>query len=56
MAQGRQGSQEKFDIETGRLREVRRPISAHKPRRVDGPRTRALSNRADMQLAIFDAV
>ena len=56
MVQERQGSQEKLGIQTSRLQEVIRPISAHKPRKVDGPRIRVLSNQADMQPVIFDAV
>lgn len=55
MVQERQGSQETFDIETSRPPGVKRPISAHKPRKVDGPRTEVLSNQADIHLAIFDA-
>ena len=56
MVQERQGSQDKFDIETSRPQEVIRPISAHRPRKVDGPRTKVLSNQADIHLVIFDAV
>ena len=56
MAQERQESQEKLDIETNRLQEVLRPISAHKPRKVDGPRIKVLAIQVDMHLAIFDAV
>ena len=55
MVQERQGSQEKFDIEMNLPQEAIRPISVHKLRKVDGPRTKVLSNQADIHLAIFDA-
>ena len=56
MVQERQGSREKYDKEMSHPQEVIRPISVHKPRKVDGPRTKVLSNQADMHLAISDAV
>lgn len=55
MVQEQRGSQEKFDIEMSRPQEVIRPISAHKPRKVDGPKTKVLSNQTDIHSAIFDA-
>ena len=56
MAREWQEFQERLDIETSRLQEVIHPISAHKPRKVDGPGTKVLSNQVSMHLAISDAV